>query len=55
MSADRGCPVGDVDAERSPVLLPSPPNQLNAMAANLISTPYPIHLQATSTPLVKQV
>ena len=57
LMAGRGCPVGDAAADRSPVLLPSPPERLNEPQDPMtaMSTPYPLHLQASSTPMVRQV
>ena len=54
LTAGRGCPVGDAAADKSPVLLPSPPEQRNELQDSL-GTPHPLHFQASSTPLVRQV
>ena len=54
LTAGRGCPVGDAAAGRSPVLLASPPEQLNQLQDQL-NSPYPLHFQASSTPMVTQV
>lgn len=50
LATGRGCPVGDVAADTSPVLMPSP-ELLNRHPGS----PYPLHLQASSTPMVMQV
>lgn len=52
--AGRGCPVGDAAADRSPVLLPSPPEQRNELQ-DPSSSLHHLHLQASSTPMVTQV
>ncbi|XP_074619097.1 uncharacterized protein LOC141877946 isoform X2 [Acropora palmata] len=49
LATGRGCPVGDVAADTSPVLMPSP-ELLNRHPGS----PYPLHLQASSTPMVMQ-
>ena len=54
LTAGRGCPVGDAAADRSPVLIPSPQGQLNELQ-DPTSSPYPLHFQASSTPMVTQV
>ena len=54
LMAGRGCPVGDAAADRSPVLLPSPPEQRNELQ-DPSSSLHHLHLQASSTPMVTQV
>ena len=54
LAAGRGCPVGDSAADRSPVLISSPPQRLND-PRDSISTPHPLHFQASSTPMVREV
>ena len=46
--------MGDADADRSPVLLPSPPQRLNDLRDSL-SMPHLLHFQASSTPVVREV
>ena len=54
LAAGRGCPVGDSAVDRSPVLVPSRPQQLND-PRDSISMPHPLHFQASSTPMVRKV
>lgn len=54
LTAGRGCPVGDVAADRSPTLLPTSPEQQDELQETM-STPHPSHFQASSTPMVRQV
>ena len=54
LAAGRGCPVGDSAADRYPVSVPSPPQRLNDPRDSL-SMPHPLHFQASSTPLVREV
>lgn len=54
LTAGRGCPVGDAAADRSPVLLPSPPERTNEFRDSM-SMPHPLHFQASSTPMVREV
>ena len=54
LAAGRGCPVGDSAADSSPVLVPSPQQQLND-PRDSISMPLPLHFQASSTPMVREV
>ncbi|XP_078367466.1 uncharacterized protein LOC144651409 isoform X2 [Oculina patagonica] len=53
LTAGRGCPVGDAAADRSPVLLPSPPQRLNDLRDS-ISMPHLLQFQASSTPMVRE-
>ena len=54
LTAGRGCPVGDVAADRSPTLLPTSPEQQDELQETM-STPHPSHFQVSSTPMVRQV